>query len=103
MRAGSKFDVSNWSKELHEAVNWFIVTHDIPLFGVNENPEQTWSTSPKVYANLYIDDAVIGCPLAYNDDISDRPFVYWPAVEAMMDRIDRGEKLLGHTDLTGVV
>lgn len=49
--------------ELDAAVAWF-AKHELPLLGVNANPEQTtWSTSPKAYAHHYIDDAAIGCPL----------------------------------------
>jgi hypothetical protein len=64
---------------LAEAVNWFTY-HDIPLFGVNKNPEQfVWTTSPKPYAHLYIDDAAFGVPLVY-PGIDKRPFVDWTVV-----------------------
>lgn len=68
-------------KELDDAVQWFI-DNDIPLYGVNENPSQkSWTASPKVYAQLYIDDAALGCPLTSNFTVSSRPFVDWTAVE----------------------
>lgn len=68
-------------RELAMAVDWFN-EHGIPLFDVNENPEQhTWTKSPKPYAHIYIDDAALGCPLIYDTKISDRPFVDWKAVE----------------------
>lgn len=42
---------------LDDAISWFI-DNDIELWGINRNPEQYgWSSSPKVFANLYIDDA----------------------------------------------
>lgn len=42
---------------LDDAISWFI-DNDIELWGINRNPEQyRWSSSPKVFANLYIDDA----------------------------------------------
>jgi hypothetical protein len=42
---------------LADAVKWF-EEKEIPLYGINANPEQpTWTTSPKVYAQLYIDDS----------------------------------------------
>ena len=67
-------------KELQEAVDWF-KANDIPLYGINEDPDQKkWTQSPKVYANLSIDDAALGCPLIFNPEISDRPFVNWPEV-----------------------
>ena len=69
---------------LTDAVNWFIDNH-IPLHGVNANPTQhTWTKSPKAYGQLYIDDAALGCPLIYNSEISDRPFVDWAKVEEML-------------------
>jgi hypothetical protein len=48
---------------LTEALNWF-KDNNIPLYGVQTNPTQhTWTTSPKAYAQLYIDDAALGCLL----------------------------------------
>lgn len=64
---------------LKKAVAWF---HErgIPLYAVNENPEQkSWTTSSKVYADLYIDDAALGVPVRYLDHCS-RPTVDWEAV-----------------------
>jgi hypothetical protein len=64
-------------RELDDAVQWFI-DNDIPLYGVNESPTQkSWTASPKVYANLYIDDAAHGCPLKMDRTVSNRPFVNW--------------------------
>jgi hypothetical protein len=37
----------------------------VEFWGVNENPEQkSWTTSPKVYANFYVDDAGVLAPLS---------------------------------------
>ena len=67
-------------KYLTAAVNWF-KQHNIPLYGININPAQTgWTTSPKAYAQIYIDDAALGCPLIYNSELCNRPFVDWVAV-----------------------
>ena len=67
-------------KELQDAIHWFN-TNGIELYGVNENPTQKrWTTSPKVYANMYIDDAAFGCPLRNVPDFSDRPFVDWDSI-----------------------
>lgn len=42
----------------------FCEAQGIRFWGHNENPEQhTWSASPKVYAQLYIGDDALGCPL----------------------------------------
>ena len=69
---------------LTDAVNW-CKKNDIPLYGINTNPTQnTWTKSPKAYAQLYIDDAALGCPLKYDESISDRPFVDWNEVESML-------------------
>jgi len=35
----------------------------IEFWGVNANPDQSWSTSPKQYAHAYIDDANLYCPV----------------------------------------
>lgn len=92
---------------LAEALKWF-EDNGIELWGVNENPEQKatkWSTSTKQYADYYIDDAAIGCPLIqeymtmpvfhglettdYNINSKQipigRPFVNWAAIEAGME------------------
>lgn len=65
----------------------YLAENGIQLFAVNENPEQkSWSQSPKVYANAYIDDAAIGCPLMFGE--SKRPFVNWVEIERIL--ITRG-------------
>ena len=72
--------------ELEEAKLWF-ARNDIPLFGVNENPEQhTWTTSPKPFSHFYIDDMALGCPL--KSDGKSRMFVNWDRIEQML--IDGG-------------
>lgn len=66
---------------LDDAIGWF-KHHNIPLHGVNNNPDQhKWTTSPKAYCHLYIDDAALGCPLVFNGEISNRFFVNWHKVE----------------------
>lgn len=72
-------------KELEDAVWWFR-SHEIPLYGVNTNPgQESWTQSPKAYAQLYIDDAALGCPLDW-DDQSGRFCVAWQEVEIMLER-----------------
>lgn len=64
---------------LQDAIDWF-KKYDIPLFGVNENPTQKdWSSSPKPYAHIYIDDAALGVPLK-KDSLSEKPYVDWDIV-----------------------
>lgn len=66
---------------LDSARKWF-EDNGIPLFGVNRNPEQDrWTSSPKAYAGLYIDDAALGCPLKTDGPPGSRPFVDWDQVE----------------------
>lgn len=66
-----------------EAVAWF-KENRIPLFAVNNNPEQrSWTQSPKVFADLYIDDAALGIPLKTLPTAT-RPFVDWQAVREML-------------------
>lgn len=67
-----------------EAVKWF-EDNEIPLFGINENPEQKeWTESPKAYGELYIDDAALGMPLKVDGGISARPFVDWQKASQML-------------------
>ena len=66
-------------KELKDAVSWF-ESNDIPLFGVNHNSTQSsWTSSPKVYAHMYIDDAAIGTPLIRPEN-GGRAYVDWMEV-----------------------
>ena len=62
-----------------EAVKWF-KQNNIPLYGVNSNPDQkSWTKSPKVFADLYIDDSALGVPLTSSPS-STRPYVDWVKV-----------------------
>lgn len=70
-------------KHLEQAVNWF-AERQIPLYGINNNPSQkSWTSSPKVYANILIDDTSLGVPLT-SDERSDRPFVDWDKVAEIL-------------------
>ena len=72
-------------KHLEDAELWFKI-NNIELFGSNINPTQKrWTNSPKVYAQLYIDDAALGCPLLMDPNFSNRPFVDWEAVEVYLE------------------
>jgi len=69
---------------LAEACEWFS-RHAIPLFGINENPQQQeWTASPKAYCQLYIDDAALGCPLHQLAGFA-RPHVDWSAVRIYLN------------------
>lgn len=71
---------------LQEAIDWFH-KNEIPLYGVNENPTQhDWTSSQKVYADIYIDDSALGIPLRY-DKYSMLPYVDWARVETLLNTI----------------
>lgn len=80
-------------EELDEAVRWW-KDNKIELWGINRNPEQgNWTQSPKAYAELYIDDASLGCPLTTSFTLPDgsrrvspyRQFVDWKRVRQMLE------------------
>ena len=69
---------------LNDAIKWFM-DNDIPLYGVQSNPDQhTWTESPKSYAEMMIDDSALGCPLTRNAKKSNRPYVNWHKVEQLL-------------------
>lgn len=73
-------------RSLDDAVA-YCVTNNIDLWAVNENPSQSvWTSSPKAYAPIYIDDAALGCPLLW-DEQSQRNMVNWREVETILERI----------------
>ena len=75
MRSGAKLDA---------AVRWF-KERKIELWAVNENPEQReWTESVKVYADYYIDDAALGCPIMFIDGVR-RPVVNWAKVRTLLE------------------
>jgi hypothetical protein len=73
---------------LTEAVD-YLLYHGIELYGINTNPTQKkWTSSPKAYGHIYIDDAAFGCPLVCQSN--GRPYVDWakvgPAIEVILKR-----------------
>lgn len=73
-------------RNLEVAVSWF-EKNGIPLYGVNKNPNQhTWTTSPKAYAEVLIDDVALGCPLT--TDAEGRTYVDWKTVRKHL--VERG-------------
>lgn len=81
---------------LDDAVKWFF-DNNIPLYGINNNPQQKhWTDSKKVFAHMYIDDSALGIPLKYDEDGSvSRPYVDWVRVEQLLKEkglIDYPEK-----------
>jgi hypothetical protein len=75
MRSGEKLDA---------AVKWFR-DRKVELWAVNRNPEQEeWTSSPKVYADLYIDDSALGCPIMFIDGLR-KPVVKWSKVRTLLE------------------
>lgn len=71
-------DTDNAGPVLSDAVN-FCLSHGIEFAHVNENPQE-WTSSPKAYAHVYIDDAAYGCPLRENPRSGGRQVVDWEIV-----------------------
>ena len=71
---------------LEDAVAWF-KKHDIPLWGINENPSQKeWTESPKLHADLLIDDSALGCPTCFLDG-ERRPAADWRRIRELLVRM----------------
>ena len=67
------------SDALNQAVT-YLKENGIHLYGVNKNPTQVlWTSSPKAYGQIYIDDAAFGCPLIQPVGFQ-RPCVDWEIV-----------------------
>jgi len=67
-------------KYLQDAVD-FCAERGVRFWAVNNNPEQgSWTSSPKVYAQLYIDDMALGVPLS--DGVVD-----WAEVDILLKDI----------------
>lgn len=68
---------------LDEAADWFR-NHGIPLYAINANPRQhTWTSSPKIFADLYIDDSNLGCPLKFIEG-EKRPVADWVRIREQL-------------------
>jgi len=72
---------------LDAAVKWFN-DNEIPLYGIQKNPDQhTWTKSPKAYGQLIIDDAALGVPLKFDPELHPRPFIDWEKVDKMLEEM----------------
>jgi len=79
-------------KELDDAVKW-CEANGIQLWGVNKNPQQSWSSSPKAFANLYVDDAAVGCPLRELPRLGARPGADWEVIgPLLMQKLQQRKK-----------
>ncbi len=97
MRSNDVFEYPDGTKTntgLSDAIDWF-KKNNIPLYGIQTNPTQKlWTSSPKSYAELMIDDSALGCPLKWdtievNGVLTNvgRPYVDWVKVEELLKRI----------------
>lgn len=66
-------------KFLEDAVN-YCKENGVEFYAHNTNPTQKrWTSSQKVYAHIYIDDAAFGCPKVLINTF-ERPCVDWRVV-----------------------
>ena len=81
MRSGAKL----------EAAREWLEDKGVKIHACNVNPSQhTWTTSPKPYCHVYIDDAALGTPLVRPDNA--RAFVDWRVAGPMlMEELARHE------------
>jgi len=72
----------------------YLEDNQLEFSGYNKNEGQKWTSSPKLYAHIYVDDAAFGCPLKENPRMGGRPYVDWsivgPAIEQLL--IEENEK-----------
>ena len=74
-------------QKLQEALD-FASKYGVTFDHVNENPEQKeFSTSPKVFCDLYIDDMALGAPLKTTPGV-EKPYIDWSKVIAMLKSMD---------------
>lgn len=60
---------------------------DVKLYGANSSPgQENWTSSPKIYAPVYVDDAAFGCPLIQINGFK-RPCVDWSIVGPAIEQI----------------
>lgn len=73
-------------KLLSEAAR-YLKDNGVQLYGINRNPDQdSWTSSPKAYGELYIDDSAFGCPLIHPKGFA-RPCVDWQKVGPHVDHL----------------
>ena len=73
---------------LADAINWF-AENGISLYAAQKDPgQERWTSSHICYANLYIGDDALGCPLVYDPELSSRPYADWDVIRKML--IEKG-------------
>lgn len=84
------------STPLTDAVK-FCRKRKVEFWAVNDNPEQAvWTSSRKIYAHVYIDDAAFGCPMWLPSAFFRSPVVHWDLIgPKVLDMI------LSHNEASG--
>jgi hypothetical protein len=71
---------------LRDAVQ-YLEANGVKLYGVNRNPDQDdWTSSPKAYGDVYVDDSAFGCPLVKPKGFA-RPCVDWQIVGPQLEHM----------------
>jgi len=83
-----------WTMRSHQSLHGDMLTpainylknNGIDIYAANINPSQSsWTNSPKAYAQFYIDDAAIGCPLIEIGGFS-RKCVDWKKIGKLVNK-----------------
>ncbi len=74
----------------------YLQKNGVQLYGVNRNPSQdSWTSSPKAFGHIYIDDAAVGCPTIHPPGFN-RPCVDWaivgPYIESILKKSGKKDK-----------
>lgn len=96
-------DTGRYGPTLQQAID-FCRARGLTFIAANVNPTQhTWTSSPKCYAQLYIDDAALGCPLRPDPRGQQyRPVVDWAEVGPRVMALIQGRKDRDTTRKPGV-
>ncbi|MEE4241078.1 MAG: hypothetical protein V2I36_06405 [Desulfopila sp.] len=79
-------DSALFTTALSEALE-YLRKEGVELYGVNENPTQkSWTVSPKVNADVYVDDLAFGCPLIFPKGFA-RPCADWSEIGPELERM----------------
>lgn len=75
---------------LKEAVEW-CKERGLEFWAINENPnQQEWTNSNKQYANMYVDDSAVGCPLKESKEMGAKDYVDWEIVrKIILERLEK--------------
>lgn len=83
--------VDLWTNRSGFLLNWAVnkcKEQGIVFSKINKSPwwYRLWSNSPKIYADYFVDDRNVGCPLIYRDEL--RPIVNWSKVGPLVLKLN---------------